>query len=418
MQQFLIAFLFLFLTANQLQAQIPSRSGQTAPQESKAQLRGFPCGGTPLSDEGFEDTGLPLGWAAVDGDNLPPKAEIQFLFPQGGWQSIVDFKDSTNRAFASPSWYEDSLGQSNDWLISPQQITVAASVCLSWYAYSQDPFFPESYEVRVSTTTPDEAGFLAEPVLVTVAAEGSVLNYRSTSLDQYNGQDIYIAFRHTTTDGFALVLDDVLMAQVDGFDLALYRVPQVDADTGDSYLFTGAVINLGLDTVVLDSNQLKISYQIDNGDIQIISIADSFALLPNDTIQFQHDSAWVPIENKVYRVSLWIDGFGADDVPSNDTIGRWQGIGTTTAIEPVQAVSPINIYPNPTRDQLHIIWEGQSQANLSIELLDLTGRSVRPQAKLQNSSHEFSLVNLPNGIYLLRVKDTEGNSWTERVLKW
>ncbi|MEM6347111.1 MAG: T9SS type A sorting domain-containing protein, partial [Bacteroidota bacterium] len=254
--------------------------------------------------------------------------------------------------------------------------------------------------------------------LATVEGEGSDLNYRSTSLDQYKGQDIYIAVRHTTTDGFALVLDDFRLAQVDGFDLALFQIPQVDADTGDNYNFTGAVINLGLDTVILDSNQLSISYQIDNDDVQTITINDSFAIFPNDTIRFLHDSVWVPTENRVYRVNLWIAGFGADDVPANDSIGRWQGVGTTTALDPQPAESPINLFPNPTYDLLKISLKAQRPGELRIELLDLRGRIVRPQAILSQNGYEYNLADLPKGVYLLRVQNQEGQTWSERVLKW
>ncbi|MEL7341438.1 MAG: choice-of-anchor J domain-containing protein, partial [Bacteroidota bacterium] len=176
MQHLLFAFLFLFLTFGQLSAQLATRSGAMAPQESKAQLRQFPCGGTTVLDEVFETEMIPVDWSTIDSDNLTPRQEIQFLFPQGGWQPIVDFKDSTNRAIASPSWYEDSLGTSNDWIISPLLNNLPTNVCLSWYAYSQDPNFPESYEIRVSTTTPDEAGFLAEDAVFSIEEEGSSLN--------------------------------------------------------------------------------------------------------------------------------------------------------------------------------------------------------------------------------------------------
>ncbi|MEL6589721.1 MAG: choice-of-anchor J domain-containing protein [Bacteroidota bacterium] len=415
MQHLSIAFLLLFLTFGQLSAQSPTRSGAMAPQESKAQLRQFPCGGTTIIDEVFETDMLPADWTALDGDNLIPRPEIQFLFPQGGWQPIVDFKDSTNRAIASPSWYEDTLGTSNDWIISPQLSNLPANVCLSWYAYSQDPNFPESYEIRVSTTTPDEAGFLAQDAILTVDNEGSSLNYRSTSLAAFAGQDIYVAVRHTTTDGFALVLDDVRLAQVEGFDLALFDVPNVDADTAESVFFRGAVINLGLDTVVLDSNQLNISYQVDNGDVQTITVADSFAILPNDTIQFQHDSVWVPTENRVYRVRMWISGFGADDVPANDSIGRWQGVGTLTSVEP-QEERPFSVFPNPVQDQLQIQLRATGPAILELEIFDLRGKSVRPKAKL-TSDQQISMAALKPGIYLLRIRDEEGRNWSERLVK-
>ncbi|MEL7341674.1 MAG: T9SS type A sorting domain-containing protein, partial [Bacteroidota bacterium] len=240
---------------------------------------------------------------------------------------------------------------------------------------------------------------------------------RSTSLATFAGQDIYVAIRHTTTDGFALVLDDVRLAQVEGFDLALFNVPNVEADTADDVFFSGAVINRGLDTVVLDSNQLNISYQIDNEDVQTITIADSFALLPNDTIQFLHDSVWVPTENKVYQLRMWISGFGADDFPANDSIGRFQGIGTLTSVEP-DTKPPFSVFPNPVHDQLQIQLHRSSPAILELEIFDLRGRSVRPKAKLTtDTDQQISLADLKAGIYLLKIRDEDGRSWSERIIK-
>ncbi|MEO0473123.1 MAG: choice-of-anchor J domain-containing protein, partial [Bacteroidota bacterium] len=373
--KYLSLFAILFVAFSQLTAQGPSRSGRPAVPEAKGANRDFPCAGTLFLDEDFESMGLPNGWTAIDGDDLTPNEDIQFLIPMKGWQSIIDFKDSTNRAFASPSWYEDSAGTSNDYLISPRLTKLPDNLCLSWSAYSQDQTFEEDYEVRISTTTPDEAGFLANPALVSIEGEQSTRDFRSTSLNDFAGMDIYIAFRHTSTDKFILVLDDIRLAEVEQFDLGL-EVDKFTANPDDSISISGTILNLGLDTVRVDSAQLLISYQIDNEPVQVYEYPQADTLLPNASIRFTHDSTWVPTEDKVYRFRAWISGFGTDDRVENDSVGRWVGIGTFTSIDPQTLGWQLSIAPNPVQNLLQIGWEADKHTEGLIEILDIRGKVV------------------------------------------
>ncbi len=396
-------------------AQGPSRSGFPADLEDKTTLRRFPCGGQAQLDEDFQGSALPSGWAVLDEDGFLPRQEILFLTPIGGWQQVVDFKDadSSNLLLASPSWYTSDSSPSNDFLILPAT-TLPAQPCLSWYAYSQDKLFPESYEIRVSTTNPDAAGFLANPPVLTISAEGDEFTYRSTSLAAYAGQTVFIAFRQTTEDGFILALDDIRIANVEGTDLAMFNVNGLQGDPLDTLFFSGSVINLGLDTLVFDTAQMSISWQINNETVQTITIPEAFTLLPNDTIQFAHDSAWVPLVSASYRLRVWVSGIGVDDNIENDTLSRFQAIGTATGLLEPEALS-LGIFPNPSDGTFQVNIPAGMQAGSQLVIFDSAGRRVQPEI-LRKEADRWVVSGLMPGLYLVTLTDIKQKRATGKVL--
>ncbi len=408
------AFLFVSLLGI-LQAQGPSRSGFPADAEDKRFLRRFPCGGTTILDETFQTDTLPDGWLALDEDGFTPREEIQFLTPLGGWQLVTDFKDddSVNHVFASPSWYESDDGPSDDYLILPQT-TLPANPCLSWYAYSQDKLFPESYEIRVSTTTPDAQGFLAHPPVVSIDAEGDDYTYRSTSLATYAGEIVYVAFRQTTDNGFILAIDDIRIANVKGRDLAMFNLNPVSGDPLDTLTFSGSVINLGLDTLAFDSAQMKISWQINNDPVLTSSIPNAFTLLPNDTIRFVHDSAWVPQTSASYRLRFWVSGIGMDDNIENDTLSRFQPIGTATNLQG-EFQKAVTIYPTRNSGQFRIDLGETADTGSKFRIMTLTGQ-ILYEAPIRTSPQLVTLSNLPAGMYWVIVEDIKLNRAIRRMI--
>ena len=401
-----------------LWSQTFTRSGLPVSLEDRSSLRRFPCGGELLLEESFDGTALPENWAVRDVDGLPPRPEIEFLTPQPGWQSVLDFRDpdSVNRLMASPSWYAGSRAPSDDYLILPQ-LTLPDDVCLSWYAYSQDPNFPESYEIRVSTTGTAPADFLANPPLLTIGAEETNFFYRSTSLDAYAGQTVYVAFRHTSQDKFILALDDIRLAQVKQRDMALYAVDPIFANPGDSVAIKGSIINLGLDTLTFDTARLTVNYQVDDGPRVTMPINKSITFVPNDTLNFVHDSLWAPLQDTVYLLKVWISGFGTDNNPENDTLARFQGVGTFVSNEPSRPAPGFLLSPNPASRHLRLRGTGSLAAHYELQLMDLTGRILHPGLTWRPATGplELEVQHLPEGLYLLRLLAPDGSG---QVLRW
>lgn len=74
----------------------------------------------------------------------------------------------------------------------------------------------------------------------------------------------------------------------------------------------------------------------------------------------------------------------------------------------------LNLHPNPTKERL-VINFNNTNSKISVGLFDLTGRNVL-NLKLKNNS-EFSVASIPNGTYILKVVDLNGQkSLSERVV--
>lgn len=165
-------------------------------------------GQTILLDEDFSN-GIPSTWAVVDADGHTPHASMsQFT---AGWIFYDDGGDSTA---ASTSYYTNSTDQSEDYLILPK-ISLATFTKLSWNGRSVDPSYPDGYHVLVSTTDSLITSFT--DTLLTVLTENYNWNRKSIMLDTmgFANQDIFIAFRNFTTNGFILELDDILIEASD-----------------------------------------------------------------------------------------------------------------------------------------------------------------------------------------------------------
>ncbi|MFN0202417.1 MAG: choice-of-anchor J domain-containing protein [Bacteroidia bacterium] len=391
-------------------------------------LRTFPCAGQTIYEEGFDNLQLgqvPQDWTVLDLDSNTVNANISMLNGQPwilpGWHRILDFKDSTNVAMATPSWYA-SADSSDDWLIT-KKISIGNNTCLSWYAYSQDAFYPEKYEVRVSETTADTAAFMDSTDLVaSIASEGYFENYRSVNLSKYKNKDVYVAFRQTSRDKFILVLDDVRFAEVLTKDLAMFSIRNGNqVDTSTTVKIKASVINHGSDTLRLDSS-LIVHYKIMGLNGQVIQPAKSMLVkkdlkvAPNDTLNFTHDSTWVtgsPIST--YQLCVWFTGVDNQPV-ANDTLCQYIGVGT--GVEAYLAPLNVRIYPNPTQNTLHFLAdESEMKYPLTMEMYDMLGRKVKEEKTIWDSQGQWDVATLPKGIYWVKLHEQHGKSFSSKFVK-
>lgn len=205
-----------------------------------------------IFSENFSNLGgaLPPGWIVINADGLTPAASVsQFT---NAWIIAADFDNTSDTVAMSTSWYTPA-GTSNDWLITPL-ISLTTNNVLNWEAEAQDALYPDGYEVRVSTTTPTTAGFLANPALFTIAAEnGAVWTQRSVNLQTagYSNQNVYLAWRNTSTDQFILMVDDISITALMPFEASITKpdtaeytitpLPQISS----AQTFTGKITNNG-----------------------------------------------------------------------------------------------------------------------------------------------------------------------------
>lgn len=165
-----------------------------------------------LLSEDFS-SGIPATWAVLDADGLSPHSDVASF--TDGW---IYYEDTDSSA-SSTSYYDPS-GQSEDYLILPK-LSLLAATKLVWSGRSVDASWPDSYLVLLSTTDSLPASFT--DTLLEVTNESYLWQTYSILLDTagFASQDVYIAFRNHTTDGFILQLDDIKVFSDDnvGVDL-------------------------------------------------------------------------------------------------------------------------------------------------------------------------------------------------------
>lgn len=154
------------------------------------------------------NAGIPASWYLVNADELTPAAAVDTF--DNAW---IPFIYDGDTCAASTSYYLPS-GQSADYLITPR-ISLDATSKLVWSTRSYDASYPDGYLILVSTTDSLVTSFTD-----TVFVEYDETYYwqtRSVQLDLegYANEDVFIAFRNYTTDGFILMLDNVKVLSSD-----------------------------------------------------------------------------------------------------------------------------------------------------------------------------------------------------------
>ncbi|MEM7036321.1 MAG: choice-of-anchor J domain-containing protein [Bacteroidota bacterium] len=363
----------------------------------------LPCAGTEIFSEDFQ-SGIPGTWTVIDGDGMVPDSQMGL---QQGWQTRVDYRDATDTAAVSPSWY-NPVGQSDDWLITPL-ISVGSNSCLSWSAYSQDQFFPEAYEVRIATTN-DTSAFLADTAYVTIDAENGDPTTRSATLAPWAGQDVYIAFRQTSDDKFVLVLDDVRVANINENDIGVLAVTHGTHDPGDTLPFTLEVANYGSNSVT----EFEVFWSVDGGTPQRMAI-DSIEIGLNETISFTHDSLFASdTVDLFYDVCAWTEmpnGTTDEDI-NNDTSCVKMPVGTPVFAAPLAEFdADLSVFPNPFDGTFNLIVDGlRSSESAEIRLYDMQGRLMYSVTRRLYNQLPVQVAPdaLPAGNYLLRIVTERG----------
>ncbi|MBR2959584.1 MAG: choice-of-anchor J domain-containing protein [Bacteroidales bacterium] len=169
-----------------------------APLGAKAQITEFPY----ILD--FEN-GLD-GWTVIDADGDGYNWEVS--------SSTDGIPSHSGSAMATSRSYSTSYVAltPDNWLVSPAIVLDNTVRQLSWWHHTQDPSYPaEHYAVYISTTGNTVADFTDEPVYeTTLTAADNEYNIHQVMLNGYEGETIYIAFRHyNCTDMFYFHLDDI-----------------------------------------------------------------------------------------------------------------------------------------------------------------------------------------------------------------
>lgn len=144
-------------------------------------------------------------------------------FTNGAWV-VGDDGDAQGQFASAQSWTVPSCTV-NDWLITPAiDLSSATAITnLTWKAKSfEGPTYPETYEVRISTTGNAVGDFTT--VLLTVNGELENWTDHTVNLGSYVGagfSTVYIAFRLISTDESQCWIDDIEVSEPAPYDLEI-----------------------------------------------------------------------------------------------------------------------------------------------------------------------------------------------------
>jgi photosystem II stability/assembly factor-like uncharacterized protein len=164
-------------------------------------MRSSIVGGSAKLNEGFEDAVFPpAGWTT--------KSRLGLVI----WARSLNLPH-TGIASAFNS-YETTGG--DQWLVTKQINSIAATDSLKfwWKNAFSSAYPPDSLIIRVSTTDTAVASFSNIVVRLDASVLPNVWTEYKYALTAFAGQNIYIAFQHTNTDGNGGYLDDVTVGPV------------------------------------------------------------------------------------------------------------------------------------------------------------------------------------------------------------
>lgn len=192
----------------------------------------------------------------------------------------------------SVSWNGFPLTPDN-WAVSPAiDLTEITDAELKWFVFASDPLYNlENYGVYVATENTVEA-FTTAGELFTEFDLPSELTERTLDLSAFDGQTIYVAFRHyDVSDQFRIGLDDISVSGTEGGGGDEYCIPlPLDCSDGD------VIYNVTFAGIDNDSDCSPDGY----GDYTALAPAQVVAGETYD-IEMEIGAGWYE------KVSLWID---------------------------------------------------------------------------------------------------------------
>ena len=264
----------------------------------------------------------PLQTQAISG--LYTQGFESTTFPPTGWQrnsvqganqwvrSTTEAHSGVASAFIS---YQSTTGL--DWLILPHySVTAATDSLVFWMKLDFQGYQPDSLSIKISTT---DSALTSFTTTLRKLQEG--VNYPpdddnwyryAASLQNYVGQQVYLAFKHYNVDGDGLFIDDVRLGTVPAAEVAPSSIGVPTSNAITSITPQATFVNNGSAAQTFNATMT-----ITGGysDVQTIT-----GLAPSGTSTATF-AAWMPAGAGTYTVTV-ISQLGGDANLLNDTMTK------------------------------------------------------------------------------------------------
>lgn len=148
--------------------------------------------------------------------------------------------------------------------------------------------------------------------------------------------------------------------------------------------------------------------------------------LPDSVATFDYDEtteSWVPYETAVYTYTSFNAPESIEVLAEGEPFSSMHFYYETyedggVSIRPVAENTAFGIYPNPFRNSLNIDWKGTAQSKVSVRLVNLLGQEVyHTDLKLNAGSNTLAIPAISDGQYIMVIRDSEGKTWSSKVVK-
>ncbi|MBN2681502.1 MAG: choice-of-anchor J domain-containing protein [Bacteroidales bacterium] len=333
--------------------------------------------------------------------------------------------------------------QADNWLIS-EQLTLGTASSLKFWVLSPKPgsWGNETFNVLVSTTNSSMGSFTA---IASNQEAPATWTQKTYDLSAYNGQDIYVAIQHVSTDMFMFFIDDIEVITTSGVAMPTANfsanVTSVCAGnsvsftnlssgaTSYSWTFTGGTPSTSTSTNPTVSYSTPGTYNVSlvatNSAGSITETKTSYITVrsnPTATVTPTNEtssgacngSANVSVSGGTPAYSYtWSNG-----QTSNPATNLCSGNYTVTVTDSYGCTGTSNvtitystdvdennipmykIFPNPTGGMVYVATEN---VNLNeIRVVDITGRVVK-QIEVKDSLTEIDMQNCEKGLYFFEL---------------
>ncbi|MFH2095781.1 MAG: T9SS type A sorting domain-containing protein [Bacteroidota bacterium] len=150
-----------------------------------------------------------------------------------------------------------------------------------------------------------------------------------------------------------------------------------------------------------------------------------FSGIPAGSYEILVDIPGLPlISSHHFTVTATTTQFTGYDFYVDTVISRLTGIGifadttnTSNAIETVFAGITVSVYPNPFSDHINIDYSLDNTTDVSLDIIDMNGRTVRELVRMEQQSGEqhYEIIGLEAGVYYVVLK-TGHSCWVKKII--
>lgn len=170
---------------------------------------------------------MPSTWTLHNEDGNAPFNDGNFNHLIDEPWKVLNFTDIGKVAVSTS--YFNPPGQADRWMVTPEISLPADEVAtLIYKVMPMSAANPDEYEILVSTTGSSVADFTDAPVFTETVPSTNEFTLRAITLEDYAGEDVYIAFRNISDDQFVLAMKEFQVAVLDDNDVHLTAIDMND----------------------------------------------------------------------------------------------------------------------------------------------------------------------------------------------